>query len=118
LGQEKAEEKVKHILTDERLSALKALLEKDHAIDCIFLLHLDKGRWKHAKDFIRSKLGRTISDGTFRARMMEIENQGLAKSVAIDPLKNYYEKTKLGEKVAELLLELFENADMEIKRVS
>jgi len=118
LGEEKAEERVKHILTDERLSALKALLEKDHAIDCIFLLHLEKGRWKDAKDFIRSRLERTISDGTFRARMMEIEDKGLAKSVAIDPLKKYYVKTEFGERVAEFLLELFDKAEAEIKRGS
>ena len=110
MGQEKVEEKIKHILTDKRLSALKSLLEKDHAIDCIFLLHLEKGRWKDAKEFIRSTLGRTISDGTFRARMMELETQGLAESVAIDPLKNYYVKTRFGEKVAELLLQLFDKA--------
>ena len=118
MGEEKAEERVRHILTDERLSALKALLEKDHAIDCIFLLRLGKGRWKDAKDFIRRRLERTISDGTFRARMMEIEDQGLAESVAIDPLKKYYVKTDFGEKVAEFLLELFDKAEAEIKRVS
>ncbi len=49
----------------------------------------------------------TLSDGTFRSRMMEIENLGLAESVAIDPLKKYYVKTEFGEKVAKLLLELF-----------
>ena len=80
-------------------------------------MHLDKGRWKDAKDFIRSKLGRTISDGTFRARMMELEDRGLAESVPIDPLKKYYVKTEFGERVAELLLELFEKAEEEIKRV-
>ena len=117
MGQEKVEENVKRILTDERLSALKSLLEKDHAIDCIFLLHLKKGRWKDAKDFIRSKLERTISDGTFRARMMELEDQGLAESVPIDPLKKYYVKTKFGGRMAELLLELFDKAEEEIKRV-
>jgi len=113
LREEKAEDKVAHILTDERLSALKALLEKDHAMDCIFLLHLGKGRWKDAKEFVRRRLGRTISDGTFRARMMEIENLGLAESVAIDPLKKYYVKTKFGGRVAELLLEFFDKAEAE-----
>ncbi len=49
----------------------------------------------------------TLSDGTFRSRMMEIEDLGLAESVKIDPLKKYYVKTELGEKVATLLLELF-----------
>ncbi len=103
------EEEVRRILTDERLSAIKSLLEKDHAIDCIFLLHLERGRWKDAKGFMRD-LELTISDGTFRARMMEIEDLGLAKSVPIDPLKKYYVATELGEKVAELLLRFFEEA--------
>jgi DNA-binding HxlR family transcriptional regulator len=101
------EEKVKHILTDPKLSAVKAMLEKDHAIDCIFLLHLSRGKWKEAKDFMRrNKL--TLSDGTFRARMIEIEQLGLAKSERIDPLKKYYLITELGEKMAKLLLEFFD----------
>jgi len=101
------EEKIKHILTDERLSAIKAMLEKDHAIDCLFLLHLSRGKWKEAKDFMRAnKL--TLSDGTFRSRMIEIEQLGLAKSERIDPLKKYYVITELGEKVAKLLLGFFD----------
>jgi DNA-binding HxlR family transcriptional regulator len=105
------EEKIKHILTDPKLSAMKAMLEKDHAIDCMFLLHLNRGKWKEAKDFMRmNKL--TLSDGTFRARMIEIEQLGLAKSERIDPLKKYYVITELGEKVAKLLLEFFEEFDV------
>jgi hypothetical protein len=101
------EEKIKRILTEPKLSAIKAMLEKDHAIDCIFLLHLNKGKWKAAKDFMReNKL--TLSDGTFRSRMIEIEMLGLAKSERIDPLKKYYVITELGEKVAELLLGFFD----------
>ena len=101
------EEKIKHILTDEKLSAIKAMLEKDHAIDCLFLLHLNRGKWKEAKDFMRAnKL--TLSDGTFRSRMIEIEQLGLAKSERIDPLKKYYVITELGEKVAKLLLGFFD----------
>jgi DNA-binding HxlR family transcriptional regulator len=105
------EEKVKHILTDPKLSAVKAMLEKDHAIDCIFLLHLSRGKWKEAKDFMRrNKL--TLSDGTFRARMIEIEQLGLAKSERIDPLKKYYLITELGEKVAKLLLGFFDEVSV------
>lgn len=101
------EEKVKLILTDPKLSAVKAMLEKDHAIDCLLLLYVDKGKWKDAKDFMhKNKL--TLSDGTFRARMIEIEQLGLAKSERIDPLKKYYLKTELGEKVAKLLLGFFD----------
>jgi hypothetical protein len=104
------EEKVKHILTDPKLSAIKAMLEKDHAIDCILLLHVNRGKWKEAKDFMRkNKL--TLSDGTFRARMIEIEQLGLAKSERIDPLKKYYLKTEFGEKAAKLLLELFDKLE-------
>jgi DNA-binding HxlR family transcriptional regulator len=100
-------EKAKHILTDPKLAPIKAMLEKDHAIDCILLLHMNRGKWKEAKEFMReNKL--TLSDGTFRARMIEIEQLGLAKSEKIDPLKKYYLKTELGQKVAKLLLEFFD----------
>ena len=103
-------EKAKHILTDPRLAAIKAMLEKDHSIDCLFLLHMDRGKWKEAKDFMReNKL--TLSDGSFRARMIEIEGLGLAKSERIDPLKKYYKKTEMGEKVTKLLLELFDKLE-------
>ena len=101
------EEKIKHILTDPKLSAIKAMLEKDHAIDCLFLLYVNRGKWKAAKDFMRdNKL--TLSDGTFRSRMIEIEQLGLAKSERIDPLKKYYVITELGEQVAKNLLEFFD----------
>lgn len=101
------EEKIKQVLTDEKLAPIKAMLEKDHAIDCLLLLYVGRGKWKDAKDFMReNKL--TLSDGTFRARMIEIESLGLAKSERIDPLKKYYVKTELGEKVAKMLLEFFD----------
>jgi DNA-binding HxlR family transcriptional regulator len=103
-------EKAKHILTDSKLAPIKAMLEKDHAIDCILLLHMNRGKWKEAKEFMReNKL--TLSDGTFRARMIEIEQLGLAKSQRIDPLKKYYLKTELGQKVAKLLLEFFDELE-------
>jgi hypothetical protein len=101
------EEKIKHVLTDPKLSAIKAMIEKDHAIDCLLLLHVGRGKWKDAKDFMREN-NLTLSDGTFRARMIEIESLGLAKSERIDPLKKYYIKTELGEKVAKLLLGFFD----------
>ncbi len=101
------EEKIKRVLTEPKMSAIKAMLEKDHAIDCLLLLHVGRGKWKDAKDFMhKNKL--TLSDGTFRARMIEIESLGLAKSERIDPLKKYYIKTEFGEKVTNLLLGLFE----------
>ena len=103
-------EKAKHILTDPKLAPIKAMLEKDHAIDCILLLYMNRGKWKEAKEFMReNKL--TLSDGTFRARMIEIEQLGLAKSEKIDPLKKYYLKTELGQKVAKLLLEFFDELE-------
>jgi len=101
------EEKIKRILTDPKYAAIKAMLEKDHAIDCIFLLYMNRGKWKEAKEFMRDNR-LTLSDGTFRARMIEIEDLGLAKSERIDPLKKYYLKTEFGEKIAKLLLEFFD----------
>jgi len=100
------EEKIKRILTDPKLSAIKSMLEKDHAIDCLFLLHMSRGKWKEAKEFMREN-GLTLSDGTFRARMIEIEDLGLAKSERIDPLKKYYLQTEQGEKITKLLLGVF-----------
>jgi hypothetical protein len=101
------EEKIKRVLTDEKLSAIKSMLEKDHAIDCLLLLYVGRGKWKDAKDFMKDN-NLTLSDGTFRARMIEIESLGLAKSERIDPLKKYYMKTEFGEKVAKLLLGFFD----------
>jgi hypothetical protein len=105
------EEKIKRVLTEPKLSAIKSMLEKDHAIDCLLLLHVGRGKWKDAKDFMRDN-NLTLSDGTFRARMIEIESLGLAKSERIDPLKKYYVKTELGEKVAKLLLGFFDELDL------
>jgi hypothetical protein len=67
-----------------------------------------------AKDFMReNKL--TLSDGTFRARMIEIEDLGLARSERIDPLKKFYLESELGEKVAKLLLKFFDEFEAEQK---
>ena len=104
------EKKITNILTDEKLSAIKRALEKDHAIDCIFLLKLENGRWKNAKGFMRG-LDLTLSDGTFRSRMIELEGLGIAESVPIDPLKKYYVITEFGEKIAGLLLHLFDELE-------
>jgi len=104
------EAKVKRILTDPKLAPIKTMLEKDHAIDCILLLYMNRGKWKEAKEYMHEN-HLTLSDGTFRARMIEIEQLGLAKSERIDPLKKYYLKTDLGEKAAKLLLELFDKLD-------
>ena len=104
------EEKAIHILKDPRLSLIKAMLEKDHAIDCILLLYMNRGKWKEAKDFMRQNR-LTLSDGTFRARMIEIEQLGLAKSERIDPLKKLYTITPQGKKIAELLMGLFDKLE-------
>ncbi len=96
---------ITRILTDPKLSGIKAMIEKDHAIDCLFLLLMNKGRWKDAKAYM-NKHKLTLSDGTFRARMIEIEHLGLAKSTLIDPLKKYYTITNEGRKIADSLLQI------------
>ena len=102
-----SEDKIVKILKDPRLSSIKRMLEKDHAIDCLFLLYMGRGKWKEAKGFMRDH-GLTLSDGTFRARMIEIEYLGLAKSTPIDPLKKFYTITEKGKEIAKLLLDMFE----------
>ncbi|MBX5326156.1 MAG: hypothetical protein ACQXXH_04355 [Candidatus Bathyarchaeia archaeon] len=102
-----SEERVTKILTNPQLSPIKRMLEKDHAIDCLFLLYMGKGKWKDAKDYMR-KHGLTLSDGTFRMRMMEIESLGMAKSTPIDPLKKFWTITRKGENITKLLLDMFE----------
>jgi len=103
------EEDITRILTHPQLKAIKAMIEKDHAIDCLFLLLMNKGRWKEAKAYMNQhKL--TLSDGTFRARMIEIEHLGLAKSTQIDPLKKYYTITEHGKKIATFILQLMKQA--------
>lgn len=104
------EKKAVQILTHEKLSAIKAMLEKDHAIDCMFLLMVGRGQWKYAKEFTR-KLGRTLPDGTFRARMIEIEECGLAAHEKIDAKKRRWIITEPGVQLGKLLFDLFANLD-------
>ena len=96
------------VLTTQRTSETKAMLEKDHAIDCLFLLALDKGKWKKAKTYM-NKHNLTLSDGTYRARMIEITMKGFAEAIPIDPLKKLYKITERGAKLASALLELLQN---------
>ncbi len=106
-NQESAEEKIKRILRDPKLSSIKAMLEKDHAIDFLLLLYLNRGRMKEMKDFMdKNKL--TFSDGTYRARMLEQEQVGVAESRRIDPRSKRYRKTELRDKVGRLLLGFFD----------
>lgn len=102
------EEQITKVLTKSEIAAIKRMLEKDHAIDCLFLLTLDKGKWKKAKTYM-NKHGLTLSDGTYRARMIEITQLGLAKATPIDPLKKQYSITKKGSKLAMALLSLLQN---------
>ncbi len=56
----------------------------------------------------RDKNKLTFSDGTYRARMLEEEQVGVAESKRIDPRSKRYRKTELGDKVGRLLLEFFD----------
>lgn len=102
------EDQITKVLTTSEIAGIKRMLEKDHAIDCLFLLALDKGKWKKAKTYMNTH-NLTLSDGTYRARMIEIAQRGLAEAIPIDPLKKQYKITKKGRKLATALLELLEN---------
>ena len=99
------EEKVKTVLSDERLKRLKSALENEHSIDCLFLLLLEKGRWKNARDFLRSQ-NAWISDNTFRARMKDFEQMGYAESVPLgkSPVQKTWVITPSGRTLAKRLL--------------
>ncbi len=102
------EEKITQILTQPQQANLKTALEKDHAIDCLLLLYTNRGRWKEAKTYMQ-KNSLTISDAAFRCRMNKFEALDLAKSEKIDPLKKQYLITPKGKKIAEQILEFFDN---------
>jgi hypothetical protein len=102
------EKQITQVLTTPDTAAIKTMLEKDHAIDCLFLLLLDKGKWKRAKGYM-NKHDLTLSDGTYRSRMIEITQLGFAEAKPIDPLKREYVITEKGEKLAHALLELLQN---------
>lgn len=99
--------RIQDFLKNQWLSALKSALCKKHAIDCILLLYLGKGRHKDAMLFMEN-LELPFSDGAYYARMKELTKLGLAKQIPIDAHRNYYTKTKLCEKVAKLLIGFFE----------
>jgi len=107
--EEEREKEVTRVLTDEELSAIKVMLEKDHAIGCIFLLRMNKGRWGKADEFMNDKLKQHLSDGTYRSRMMEMEMRELAthKHIRGDPKKKHYFITDFGIKVADALIDFF-----------
>lgn len=102
------EKSITEVLTSTKTAPVKRMLEKDHAVDCLFLLALDKGKWKKAKTYM-NKHNLTLSDGTYRARMIEITQLGLAKATPIDPLKKQYTITEKGKELAMALLKLFQN---------
>jgi len=105
------ERRVTEIVTDKKLYELEEYIEKDHAILCLALLHMKKGRWMHAKEYV-NKHKLTLPDTTFRDRMREAEKIGLATSELInnDPTKKRWLETALGYQVNESLLELFSKA--------
>jgi hypothetical protein len=108
IEKEKLENQITKILTTPVTAAIKRMLEKDHAMDCLFLLALEKGKWKNAKDYMNSH-NLTLSDGTYRSRMIEITQLGLARAEPLDPLKKRYIVTKKGKKLAMSLLALLQN---------
>ena len=108
IEKEKLENQITKILTTPSTAAIKRMLEKDHAMDCLFLLALEKGKWKNAKDYMNSH-DLTLSDGTYRSRMIEITQLGLAKAEPLDPLKKRYVVTDKGKKLAMALIALLQN---------
>jgi hypothetical protein len=111
--------KIGKLLSDEKLTPVITALEKDYFIQCLLLTYL-RGKendlpknerdpyvnnpWTYVKNQLTQFGVRIPSDGTYRARMRELEDLGLVKSENIDPLKKTYATTERGNKVSELLI--------------
>lgn len=111
------EDRIKRILTSKKLpemiaklSQSKRIIEKKGGLQCLFLLSMRTGRWKEAKEFSKRN-NLHISDGTYRARMHELEHLKLAFHEDIGFLKKEYELTEQGVVVAEALLDFFEKME-------
>lgn len=91
-----------------KISGLSSFLEKNRALDCIFILYFDKGKWKQVNEFLYNIDLPPIKDGAFRARMSEMEELGLVRRERIDPLKVEYKITEQGKVIADFLLKLSE----------
>ncbi len=103
------EEPILSLLEDEKLRTVIEYLEKDHAITILLLLYAGLGRWGRAKETMK-RLGITLNDGTFRARLLELEHRtGLAYSRPLDPKKKEYLITPHGEVIASTLISFLEN---------
>lgn len=81
-------------------------IQRGHAIEVLLALN-DVGevesQWKAVKALFH-KRGRTISDGTYRARCNELTQLGLAEKIQIQRLKWNYRLTTKGKHVASILL--------------
>jgi hypothetical protein len=91
---------------DKTITGIRSFLGRSHAIDCLFLLLMNRGKWGEAKSFAK-ELNIKFSYRSFKTRMTELEALGLAEGIWIDAIKKDYMKTKSGEKVACLLLDFF-----------
>lgn len=61
-------------------------------------------------------MGITLNDGTFRARLLELEHRtGLAYSRRLDPKKKEYLITPQGESIASMLIGFLENTQDSMK---
>ncbi len=102
------QDEILHLLQDEKLRNVIETMEKDHAITILLLLYAGMGRWGRAKETMR-RLGVTLNDGTFRARLLEYEHRaGFANSRHIDPKKKEYIITPDGQRVASKLVDFLE----------
>jgi len=113
------EKRITGIVEDEQLLKLKRYMQKDHAVLCSLLLHMGKGIWGSAKEYVKEH-NLTLPDTTFRTRMREAEEIGLAtsKSIGNCERKREWIETDVGYQVNEALLELFGKARVAYKKHS
>ena len=113
------EKRIRGIVKDEQLGKLKRYIQRSCAIDCLWLLHMKKGRWGAAKEYAEEN-DWTLCDVIFRDRMREAEDIGLATSEPInnDRRKREWTETDVGYQVAEAFLGAFSKAKQAYKQRS
>jgi len=103
-------DRVVRLMTDPKLSKLKAALGKTHAMDLLFALYIGKARHVDIEPYFR-QFGISISDYPYYSRLKTFVKVGIAQQVRIDSLRNYYVITEFGKKVAEQFIKFFDELE-------
>ncbi len=114
------------MLSEEEFGKILSALQQPHGIECLLLAytytHTPEAKyvWGHSKKLaqkIREKNPQFIAnDGTVRRRWIKLEELGLLEAKPIDPNKNNYTTTPLGDMFAQDLIGSMYNTKKRMNR--